>query len=151
MDNKKDDYILAAKVICVMVLSLTFVIITTFGFRNIANFLNDKENMAELHLMNTEHIKGEVVEKKDKSYIKKEGSVLFIGGGEKKVEDYEVKVRYDKTQYKTIKVTENQYLDINKADQLNIVIDSEDHSIKYDLDDDVERERYESYKKEIEK
>lgn len=149
MNNKKDDYILIAKIICVMVLSLTFVIVTTLGARNLSDFLNDKKTVAEINLMNTEHIQGEVIEKKDKSYIKKEGSVLLIGGGERKVEDYEIKVKYDKTRYKTIKLKENEYLDINESDKLNIIIDSEDHSIKYNLDDNNDREKYESYKKEL--
>lgn len=111
----------------------------------------DEKNMAENSLKNTEHIKGEVTEKTDKSYMKKEGYVLFSGGGERKIEDYQIKIRYGNEQYKTIKLKENEYLDINKSDKLNIVIDSEDHSIKYNLDDDNDRKEYERYKKEIEK
>lgn len=149
MDKKTEDYMIIGKSFGLLFFAVILMVMFTLLLLRINNFVSDKENMAELHLMNTEHIQGEVVEKKDKSYIKKDGSVLFIGGGEKKVEDYEVKIKFGKEQYKTIKAKENEYLDINKSDKLNVVIDSNDNSIKYNLDDKYDREIYESYKKEL--
>lgn len=149
MDKKTEDYMIIGKSFGLLFFAVILMVMFTLLLLRINNFVSDKENMAELNLMNTEHIQGEVVEKKDKSYIKKDGSVLFIGGGEKKVEDYEVKIKFGKEQYKTIKAKENEYLDINKSDKLNVVIDSNDNSIKYNLDDKYDREIYESYKKEL--
>lgn len=111
--------------------------------------LTDEKNMAESRLYNTEHIKGEVVEKQDKSYIKKEGYALLFGGGERKVEDYQVKLKYDKDKYKTIKIDEQQYLNVNKSDIMNIVIDTEDNTIKYNLMDKEDKEIYEDSKKKV--
>ncbi|MEB7678009.1 hypothetical protein NGB25_12950 [Staphylococcus saprophyticus] len=111
--------------------------------------LTDEKNMAESRLYNTEHIKGEVVEKQDKSYVKKEGYALFFGGGERKVEDYQVKLKYDKDKYKTIKIDEQQYLNVNKSDIMNIVIDTEDNTIKYNLKDKEDKEIYEDSKKKV--
>lgn len=111
--------------------------------------LTDEKNMAESRLYNTEHIKGEVVEKQDKSYVKKEGYALLFGGGERKVEDYQVKINYDKGKYKTIKIDEQQYLNVNKSDIMNIVIDNEDNTVKYNLKDKEDKKIYEDSKKVV--
>lgn len=109
----------------------------------------DEKNMAENSLKNTEHIKGEVIEKKDKSYMKKEGYALFMGGGERKIEDYQIKLKYDKEKYKTIKIDENDYLNVNKEDVMNIVVDNENNTIKYDLKEKEDKKTYEHFKKVV--
>lgn len=110
----------------------------------------DEKHIAESNLKNTEHIQGEVIEKNDKSYMKKEGYALLSGGGEKKVEDYQVKINYDKGKYKTIKIDEQQYLNVNKSDIMNIVIDNEDNTVKYNLKDKEDKKIYEDSKKAVE-
>ncbi|QDW90442.1 hypothetical protein DWB98_13420 (plasmid) [Staphylococcus xylosus] len=106
----------------------------------------EQKQVAEWRLANTQEIQGTVVSKSDKSYIKKEGSVLFIGGGEKKVENYEMKIQYEKNKFKTIKVKEKQYLNYNEEDNIGIVIDKSNNEVKYDLQDEFDREEYKKYK-----
>ncbi|WP_432721599.1 hypothetical protein [Staphylococcus shinii] len=106
----------------------------------------EQKQVAEWRLANTQEIQGIVVSKSDKSYIKKEGSVLFIGGGEKKVENYEMKIQYEKNKFKTIKVKEKQYLNYNEEDDIGIVIDKSNNEVKYDLQDEFDREEYKKCK-----
>lgn len=106
----------------------------------------EQKQVAEWRLANTQEIQGTVVSKSDKSYIKKEGSVLFIGGGEKKVENYEMKIQYEKNKFKTIKVKEKQYLNYNEEDDIGIVIDKSNNEVKYDLQDEFDREEYKKCK-----
>lgn len=106
----------------------------------------EQKQVAEWKLANTQEIQGTVVSKSDKSYIKKEGSVLFIGGGEKKVEKYEMKIQYGKNKFKTIKVKEIQYLNYNEEDDIGIVIDKSNNEVKYDLQDEFDREEYKKCK-----
>ncbi|WP_440868064.1 hypothetical protein [Staphylococcus shinii] len=106
----------------------------------------EQKQVAEWRLANTQEIQGTVVSKSDKSYIKKEGSVLFIGGGEKKVENYEMKIQYEKDKFKTIKIKEKQYLNYNEEDDIGIVIDKSNNEVKYDLQDEFDREEYEKCK-----
>lgn len=106
----------------------------------------EQKQVAEWRLANTQEIQGTVVSKSDKSYIKKEGSVLFIGGGEKKVENYEMKIQYEKNKFKTIKVKEKQYLNYNEEDDIGIVIDKSNNEVKYDLQDKFDREEYKKCK-----
>lgn len=106
----------------------------------------EQKQVAEWKIANTQEIQGTVVSKSDKSYIKKEGSVLFIGGGEKKVENYEMKIQYEKNKFKTIKVKEKQYLNYNEEDDIGIVFDKSNNEVKYDLQDEFDREEYEKCK-----
>ncbi|WP_440862459.1 hypothetical protein [Staphylococcus shinii] len=106
----------------------------------------EQKQVAEWRLANTQEIQGTVVSKSDKSYIKKEDSVLFIGGGEKKVENYEMKIQYEKNKFKTIKVKEKQYLNYNEEDDIGIVIDKSNNEVKYDLQDEFDREEYKKCK-----
>lgn len=106
----------------------------------------EQKQVAEWKIANTQEIQGTVVSKSDKSYIKKEGFVLFIGGGEKKVENYEMKIQYEKNKFKTIKVKEKQYLNYNEEDDIGIVIDKSNNEVKYDLQDEFDREEYEKCK-----
>ncbi|MBM6639467.1 hypothetical protein [Staphylococcus xylosus] len=106
----------------------------------------EQRTVAEWKLANTQEIQGTVHSKSDKSYIKKEDSVLFIGGGEKKVENYEMKIQYEKNKFKTIKVKEKQYLNYNEEDDIGIVIDKSNNEVKYDLQDEFDREEYKKCK-----
>ena len=88
-------------VILSFLFSITIMIVmTTSILSTLESIDKDKPNkeqkkVAEWRLANTQEIQGTVVSKSDKSYIKKEGSVLFVGGGEKKVENYEMKIQYE--------------------------------------------------------
>ncbi|MGW7813709.1 hypothetical protein ACWEUB_12865 [Staphylococcus xylosus] len=111
----------------------------------------EQKQVAEWRLANTQEVQGTVVSISDKSYIKKEGSVLFVGGGEKKVENYEMKIQYEKNKFKTIKIKEKQYLNYNKEDDIGIVIDKSNNEVKYDLQDEYDKEEYEKCKKILKK
>lgn len=139
-------------VILSILFSITIIsVMTTSMLSALESIDKDKPNkeqkqVAEWRLANTQEIQGTVVSKSDKSYIKKEGSVLFIGGGEKKVENYEMKIQYEKNKFKTIKVKEKQYLNYNEEDDIGIVIDKSNNEVKYDLQDEFDREEYKKCK-----
>ncbi|RIM90981.1 hypothetical protein BU104_12680 [Staphylococcus xylosus] len=147
--------------ILAVILSLLFSItimsvMTTSILSTLESIDKDKPNkeqkqVAEWRLANTQEVQGTVVSISDKAYIKKEGSVLFVGGGEKKVENYEMKIQYEKNKFKTIKIKEKQYLNYNKEDDIGIVIDKSNNEVKYDLQDKYDKEEYEKCKKILKK
>lgn len=64
-------------------------VIFNLGFRSLNELsdLTDENKQAERIMDSTEEVKGVVKNKEDKSYMKREGSFLFIGGGETKVDN----------------------------------------------------------------
>lgn len=136
--------------------SLIFLLIGACLFFAIASYihtsleeLTDENRHAKSALESTEEVKGIVIEKDDKSYMKKEDSFLFVGGGERKIEDYQLKVKYQTDKFKTIKVEEKNYLNYNKSDDIDIVIDTNSNEIKYNLQDKEDKKIYEEYKRLI--
>lgn len=132
-----------------MVISILFLM---FGITYSGNLLlnevkdhTDENKQAERIMDSTEEVKGVVKNKEDKSYMKREGSFLFIGGGETKVDNYLADIKMNDN-IKTIKLSEDQYISLNKGNKVDLVIDKENHEIEYDLSDIEDKRMYEKQK-----
>ncbi|RIL88134.1 hypothetical protein BUY32_11840 [Staphylococcus cohnii] len=122
-------------------------VIFNLGFRSLNELsdLTDENKQAERIMDSTEEVKGVVKNKEDKSYMKREGSFLFIGGGETKVDNYLADIKMNDN-ITTIKLSEDQYINLNKGNKVDLVIDKENHEIEYDLTDIEDKKMYEKQK-----
>lgn len=146
------------KIVCILLSCLFSILLITAITSSVLNTLDNRKSktpneeqikVAEWRLANTQEIQGTIVSKSDKSYIKKEDSVLFMGGGERKVENYQLKIQYGDHNFKTIKVEEKDYLNSNNNDNISIVIDKGNNEIKYNLQDKEDKKIYEECKRLI--
>ncbi|MDG0844461.1 hypothetical protein M4L39_13665 [Staphylococcus equorum] len=144
------------KIVCILLSCLFSILLVSAITSSVLNTLDNRKSkkpneeqikVAEWRLANTQEIQGIVVSKNDKSYIKKEDTILFMGGGERKVENYQLKIQYGDHNFKTIKVKEKDYLNNNKNDNINIVINEGNNEIKYNLQDQNDKEVYTKYKR----
>lgn len=135
------------KLLIVVGMLICMYVIFNLGFRSLNELsdLTDENKQAERIMDSTEEVKGVVKNKEDKSYMKRVGSFLFIGGGETKVDNYLVDIKMNDN-IKTIKLSEDQYIKLNKGDKVDLVIDKENHEIEYDLSDIEDKKMYEKQK-----
>lgn len=140
------------KIVCILLSCLFSILLITAITSSVLNTLDNRKSktpneeqikVAEWRLADTEEVKGTIVSKNDESYIKKEDSILFMGGGERKVENYQLKIQYGDHNFKTIKVEEKDYLNYNESDDVDMIIDKNNNKMKYNLQDKDDKKTYE--------
>lgn len=113
------------------------------------NLMSDfKKHTPEKRVLeSTRELNGTVINSEDKSYKKEKSMFLFIGGGEKEVEKYIIKIKEKDKSIISVKANENQYLRYNKGDKIKVVVDKESNEIKYDMRSDKDKKEYLEYKR----
>lgn len=140
------------KIVCILLSCLFSILLISAITSSVLNTLDNRKSktpneeqrkVAEWRLADTEEVKGTIVSKNDESYIKKEDSILLMGGGERKVENYQLKIQYGDHNFKTIKVEEKDYLNYNESDDVDMIIDKNNNKMKYNLQDKDDKKTYE--------
>ena len=150
--NINQEELIIYKIVCILLSCLFSILLITAITSSVLNTLDNRKSktpneeqikVAEWRLADTEEVKGTIVSKNDESYIKKEDSILFMGGGERKVENYQLKIQYGDHNFKTIKVEEKDYLNYNESDDVDMIIDKNNNKMKYTLQDKDDKKTYE--------
>ncbi|MCH4334925.1 hypothetical protein [Staphylococcus haemolyticus] len=136
----------------ILVLLLVFiamVIVSPLFLKAVKDTVTDIDNhVPEKRIIkDTKEVKGTVISSEDKSYRVKEPTFLFIGGEEKEIEKYYIKIKEENGNIITVKANEQQYLSNNKNNSIKVVIDKNTNEIMYDMNKEKDKKTYEEYKK----
>lgn len=107
----------------------------------------DNHGIAKRVVKDTKEVKGTVISSEDKSYKVKEPMFLFIGGEEKEVEKYNIKIKEENGNIISVKANEQQYLSNNKNNSIRVIIDKNTNEIEYDMNKNKDKKTYQEYEK----
>lgn len=139
-----NQYILRRVIILIGILIVFPVIIN--GVKDTLNDL-DNHSIAKRVVKDTKEVKGTVISSEDKSYKVKEPMFLFIGGEEREVEKYKIKIKEENGNIISVKANEQQYLSNNKNNSIRVIIDKNTNEIEYDMNKNKDKKTYQEYEK----
>lgn len=137
-------YILRIVIVFIGIL-IAFPVIINAVMDTVTDF--DNHGIAKRVVKDTKEIKGTVISSEDKSYKVKEPMFLFIGGEEREVEKYNIKIKEENGNIISVKANEQQYLSNNKNNSIRVIIDKNTNEIEYDMNKNKDKKTYQEYEK----
>ncbi|MDS3838003.1 hypothetical protein [Staphylococcus hominis] len=126
---------------------IAMLIVSPFILNAVKDTVTDMDNYGpEMIVKDKKEVKGTVVSSEDKSYREKEPTFLFIGGEEKEIEKYYIKIKEENGNIIKVKANEQQYLSNNKNNSIRVIIDENTNEIKYDMNKEKDKKVYEEAK-----